>query len=125
MTLHRRQAIAATAADVRAAYFFGGAVQNVPVDWHVFAAPYQLEPAGLERYNFTLQEDPWRCIECTWLPQQPPTPIMTGTATTDAQGALRVAIPADLRWNDGRPITTSVRLTENRGLEAVAMTVMR
>ncbi|HSH82224.1 MAG TPA: alpha-2-macroglobulin family protein, partial [Herpetosiphonaceae bacterium] len=36
---------------------------------------------------------------------------MTGTATTDAQGTINIGLPADLRWNDGEVITSSVRLT--------------
>ncbi|CAA9298965.1 MAG: FIG01020654: hypothetical protein, partial [uncultured Chloroflexia bacterium] len=47
---------------------------------------------------------------CWWQPLPPPTPILTGTGTTDAQGKIAIPIGANLRWNDGQPITTSVRL---------------
>ena len=98
-------------ADVQVQYFFGGSVAGVPVEWHVLAEQYRFEPRGLERYTFSSENDPWRCFDCWWQPSQPPTPIMTGTATTDVQGRIGIGIPGELRWNDGQAITTSVRLT--------------
>ena len=98
-------------ADVQVRYFFGGSVAGVPVEWNVLAEPYHFEPFGLERYTFTDEDDPWRCFDCWWQPPEPPAPIMSGRATTDAQGNVSIAIPAALQWSDGKPITTSVRLT--------------
>ncbi|HSH83527.1 MAG TPA: Ig-like domain-containing protein, partial [Herpetosiphonaceae bacterium] len=101
----------ASQADVEVEYFFGGAVAGVAVEWHVLAENYRFEPPGLEGYTFSSGDDPWGCFDCWWQPPQPPTPIMTGTATTDAQGTINIGLPADLRWNDGEVITSSVRLT--------------
>jgi alpha-2-macroglobulin len=103
-----RGSAAQATAEVR--YFFGGPVANVKADWHVLATPYRFEPAGLERYTFTDDDDPWLCFDCWWQPAPQPTPILTGTAMTDARGTVAIPIPATLRWNDGQPITSSVRL---------------
>ncbi len=97
-------------AQTQVRYFFGGPVVDVPVEWHVLAEPYRFEPAGFERYTFTNNDDPWQCFYCWWRPLPPPTPILTGTAKTDAQGNITIPVGANLRWNDGQTITTSVRL---------------
>lgn len=101
----------ASRANVEARYFFGGPVPNAPVRWNVLAERYRFAPAGFERYTFTSEPNPWICIECWWQPQPSPTPILTGTTTTGAQGKFAIPLPADLRWGDGKPITSSVRLT--------------
>lgn len=102
---------AASSAAVEARYFFGAPLAGAALRWNVLAEPYRFAPSGLERYSFADDDQPWRCIECWSQPQRPPTPIMTGTTTADTSGKINIAIPADLRWGDGKPITQSVTLT--------------
>lgn len=99
---------ATTPVDVR--YFFGGPVAGVPVQWNVLAEPYHFSPSGLEHYTFSSGDDPWLCFDCWWMPAVPPRPILSGTATTGADGRISIALPGELQWDDGAPITTTVRL---------------
>jgi alpha-2-macroglobulin len=92
-------------------YFFGGPVASVPVQWNVLAEPYRFAPDWAGRYQFNDSDDPWRCWDCWWIPRTPPQPILSGSGTTDAQGKLMIAIPADLKDSQGVPITGSLKLT--------------
>nr|MBA3469605.1 alpha-2-macroglobulin [Herpetosiphonaceae bacterium] len=49
--------------------------------------------------------------ECWWQPSVPPTPLLSGSGTTNAQGQLVIDLPADLLDGDGQPITRSLKLT--------------
>jgi uncharacterized protein YfaS (alpha-2-macroglobulin family) len=101
-----------TQATVEVRYFFGGPVANAPVEWHVMADQgYRFAPDQFGRYTFTDTDDPWVCFDCWWYSGPGPTVILSGSGTTDAEGRLTIAIPANLRWADGEPITQSVRLT--------------
>ncbi|MBC8160839.1 MAG: Ig-like domain-containing protein, partial [Roseiflexaceae bacterium] len=84
-----------TNASVAVAYLFGGPVANAPVTWNVLAEPYRFAPEWAGRYTFGQQNASWRCWECWWQPPEPAMPILNGTGTTDAQGQLALAIPAD------------------------------
>jgi uncharacterized protein YfaS (alpha-2-macroglobulin family) len=101
----------ATNATAEVTYFFGGPVANAPVQWNVLAETYRFAPEWAGRYQFNDSDDPWRCWDCWWFPAPPPQPILSGSGTTDAQGKLVIAIPADLKDSNGTPITGSVRLT--------------
>ncbi|MEO7910277.1 MAG: MG2 domain-containing protein, partial [Roseiflexaceae bacterium] len=92
-------------------YFFGGPVASVPVQWNVLAEPYRFAPDWAGRYQFNDSDDPWRCWDCWWMPATPPQPILSGSGTSDAQGKLTIAIPADLKDSQGVPITGSLKLT--------------
>ncbi|MEN9934619.1 MAG: hypothetical protein RLZZ387_1198 [Chloroflexota bacterium] len=98
-------------ATAEVSYFFGGPAAGLPVQWAAVAEPYRFAPPWGERYQWSDSDDPWICIECWWRPAPPPQPIATGSGTTDAQGRLDIALPADLRDAQGNPITDSVRLT--------------
>jgi alpha-2-macroglobulin len=100
-----------TSATAEVSYFFGGPVANVPVQWNVLAETYRFAPEWAGRYQFSNSDDPWRCWDCWWLPNVPPQPILSGSGTTDAQGRLRIDIPAALKDTQGVPITDSVKLT--------------
>lgn len=97
-------------AEAAVSYFFGGPVADVPVDWNVLVETHRFSPAGLERYSFDNSDDPWICFYCWWEPSAPPTPLLSGSGMTDAQGRLAIDLPADLRNIDGTPITGSLRL---------------
>ncbi|MBA3470184.1 MAG: Ig-like domain-containing protein, partial [Herpetosiphonaceae bacterium] len=86
----------ASSATVSASYFFGGPVANVPVQWNVLAEDYSFSPDWAGRYQFSASDDPWRCWECWWQPSVPPTPLLSGSGTTNAQGQLVIDLPADL-----------------------------
>ncbi|HYF63374.1 MAG TPA: MG2 domain-containing protein, partial [Herpetosiphonaceae bacterium] len=98
-------------ATVEAAYFFGGPVASVPIQWNVLAEDYQFSPDWAGRYQFSASDDPWRCWECWWMPPATPDPILSGSGVTDAQGRLSIELPAGLTDSSGAPITRSVRLT--------------
>ncbi|HWQ13381.1 MAG TPA: Ig-like domain-containing protein [Roseiflexaceae bacterium] len=104
-------------ATVEVSYFFGGPATGVPVQWAAMAEPYRFAPAWGARYQWSDADDPWICWDCWWRPQPPPVPLATGSGTTDAQGRLTIALPAELRNTQGTPLSGSVRLT----IEATAM----
>ena len=101
----------ATSATAEVTYFFGGPVANAPVTWNVLAETYRFAPEWAGRYQFNDNDDPWRCFDCWWFPSAPPQPILSGSGTTDAQGKLTIAVPADLKDTQGQPITGSLRLS--------------
>jgi len=96
---------------VRAGYFFGAPAANLPVEWRVLAEPYIPSPDWAGRYTFGESDGPWVCRFCWWIPSPPPQAILSGTATTDAQGLAIISLPGDLRDTQGNVITRSVRLT--------------
>ncbi len=77
-------------------YFFGGPVAGVPVAWSVFSEPYRFSPLQLERYTFTDSEDPWICRSCWWRDPQPPTSVLEGRATSNADGTVRIELPPSI-----------------------------
>jgi hypothetical protein len=101
----------ATTADVAVNYFFGGPAAGIPVQWNILSAPYTFAPDWGGRFRFGDTDDPWLCFYCWWRPQPEPQPILSGSGTTDAQGRLAIALPAELRDPQGNVITSSVRLT--------------
>jgi uncharacterized protein YfaS (alpha-2-macroglobulin family) len=102
----------ATSAMVDVTYFFGGGVANRPVQWNVLAENYDFQPPWGGNYNWRDYDDPWICFSCWWYSRYapPPEPILSGSGTTDQNGALTIALPGDLTQN-GEPISQSVRLT--------------
>lgn len=78
-------------ASIDVSYFFGGPVANVPVQWNVLAEPYHFQPSALSRYSFGNSSDPWICFDCWWQPVAPPTPLVSGSGTTDVQGQLTIS----------------------------------
>jgi uncharacterized protein YfaS (alpha-2-macroglobulin family) len=102
---------APTEATVRAAYFFGAPAANLPVQWNVLAEPFTPAPDWAGRYTFDESGDVWVCRFCWWIPAPPPQPILSGSATTDAQGQAIISLPGELRDPEGNVITRSARLT--------------
>ncbi|MGH9201387.1 MAG: MG2 domain-containing protein, partial [Vicinamibacterales bacterium] len=101
----------ATQATAEVKYFFGGGLANTAVNWNVLAETYTFQPPWGGPYSFRDADDPWICFDCWWYtPYSVPEPILSGSGTTDAQGKLTIAIPADLQWSTGEPITGSVKL---------------
>jgi len=101
-----------TSVTVEARYFFGAPLADAPVEWNLLAETYRFQPPWGGRYRFSDPDDPWVCFDCWWWREPPvPEPILSGQGRTDAQGRLVIPLPEALRWPDGRPITTSVRLT--------------
>jgi uncharacterized protein YfaS (alpha-2-macroglobulin family) len=96
---------------VRAAYFFGAPAANLPVQWNALAEPFSPAPDWAGRYTFDESGDLWICRFCWWIPTPPPQPILSGSATTDAQGQTIISLPGELRDTEGNVITRSVRLT--------------
>ncbi len=96
---------------VRAGYFFGAPAANLPVQWNVLAEPFSPAPDWASRYTFDESGDVWICRFCWWIPAPPPQPILSGSATTDAQGQAIISLPGELRDTEGNVITRSVRLT--------------
>ncbi|MDD5219377.1 MAG: alpha-2-macroglobulin family protein, partial [Candidatus Bipolaricaulis sp.] len=86
-----------------ATYFFGAPVTDVAVEWSVLSSPYEFSPAQLERYTFSDTDDPWRCLGCWWWSPAPVVPILEGSGRTDAAGALRVELPADIASRSDDP----------------------
>ena len=85
-----------TTATVNVSYFFGGAVANVPVEWHVLSEPYVYRSEQFGRYSFADTDDPWVCFDCWWRPSAPPTPILNGRGTTDVRGQLVIDLPGNI-----------------------------
>ena len=100
-----------TETTVRAGYFFGAPAANLPVQWNVLAEPFTPVPDWAGRYTFGEYGDLWLCRFCWWVPSPPPQPILSGSATTDAQGEVVISLPGELRDSEGNVITRSVRLT--------------
>jgi uncharacterized protein YfaS (alpha-2-macroglobulin family) len=100
-----------TDATVRAGYFFGAPAANLPVQWNVLAEPFAPAPDWAGRYTFGEYGDLWICRFCWWVQLPPPQPILSGSATTDAQGEAIISLPGELRDSEGNVITRSVRLT--------------
>ncbi|HEX5692371.1 MAG TPA: MG2 domain-containing protein, partial [Roseiflexaceae bacterium] len=100
----------ASSATAEVTYFFGGPVANAAITWNVLAKSYAFAPDWAGRYQFGDNNDPWRCWECLSIPLVQPQPILSGSAATDAQGKLTIALPADLKGSQGQPITGSLRL---------------
>jgi hypothetical protein len=48
-------------ATVAVRYFFGGPVQDVPVEWNVLGETYTFAPPQFGRYSFSDTDDPWVC----------------------------------------------------------------
>ncbi|MFQ3683935.1 Ig-like domain-containing protein [Roseiflexus sp.] len=96
---------------VRAGYFFGAPAANLPVQWNVLAEPFVPAPDWAGRYTFGEYDDLWVCRFCWWRPAPPPQTILSGSATTDAQGQAIISLPTELRDTEGNVITRSVRLT--------------
>jgi hypothetical protein len=101
---------------VEVSYFFGGGVAQAPVRWNLLAERYVFRPPWGGGYTFSETDDPWQCLDCWWRPQSPPTPILSGRGSTDIAGRLRIAIPAELVDQTGKPIQRSTRFI----LEATA-----
>jgi hypothetical protein len=102
-------------AEAQLAYFFGGPVAKVPIEWRLLVEPYSFSVPGLERFSFGDRDDPWACL-CWWRPAPEPVPSLSGSGTTDARGRLLIELPPDLKDAFGEPISGSLRLT----LEATA-----
>ncbi len=100
-----------TEATVRAGYFFGAPAANLPVQWNVLAESFAPAPEWASRYTFEELDDLWLCRFCWWHTPPPPQLILSGNATTDAQGQAIISLPDELRDSEGNVITRSVRLT--------------
>ena len=98
------------AATVQVRYFFGGPVQDVPVEWNILGETYNLEPPQFGRYTFADTNDPWLCRYCWWRPAPPPTVLLNGVGRTDAEGNLLIELPAEWMGDNGQPITSSLKL---------------
>ncbi|MEA3309224.1 MAG: Ig-like domain-containing protein [Chloroflexota bacterium] len=81
---------------ITAAYYFGGPLSDVPVQWNVLAERHTFEPPWGGRYSFSDVTDPYICYRCWWW--QPPTPrepILSGSGRTDAEGNLQISLSSD------------------------------
>jgi len=100
---------------VHAEYFFGAPVADVAVDWHVLSDAYRFAPDAFGRYSFDDVDDPWICWSCWWIPPAPPTSVLDGSGSTDADGDLLVDLPADVAGlssdPDADPVAGSRLLT--------------
>ncbi|MDD5646786.1 MAG: Ig-like domain-containing protein, partial [Candidatus Bipolaricaulis sp.] len=103
-----------------ATYFFGAPVTDVAVEWSVLSSPYEFSPAQLERYTFSDTDDPWRCLGCWWWSPAPVVPILEGSGRTDAAGALRVELPADIASRSDDPEDAPITGSRILVLEATA-----
>ena len=100
--------------DVR--YFFGGPVQDVPVEWNILGETYTFEPPQFGRYSFSDTDDPWICRYCWWRPTPPPAVLLSGSGRTTADGQLAIDLPGEWKDEGGQPITHSLKLV----VEAIA-----
>ena len=85
-----------TQADVQVRYFFGGPVADANVTWNVLSAPYRFEPAQFGRYDFTDEDDPWVCRWCWWWEPPALEVVLSGSATTGADGHLAILLPTEV-----------------------------
>ncbi|MEE8392164.1 MAG: Ig-like domain-containing protein, partial [Anaerolineae bacterium] len=90
-----------TNADVEVRYFFGGPVAGASVEWNVLSAPYRFEgrpSVGFQfgRYDFSDEDSPWICRWCWWHEPPPPTVMLSGSGTTDADGRLTIHLPTEV-----------------------------
>jgi len=100
---------------VRAEYFFGAAVADVPVEWHVVSEDYHFAPSAFGRYSFDDVDDPWTCWSCWWILPSPPLSVLDGSGTTDTDGHLLIELPSDIASlspdPDAEPLVGSRTLT--------------
>ncbi len=107
-------------ATARATYFFGAPVADVPVEWRVVSSAYVFSPPQLERYTFSDVDDPWICLGCWWQTPAPVVPILEGSGRTDAAGALRIDLPADIASRSDNPEDPPVTDSRTLVVEATA-----
>ena len=87
-----------TTATVEARYFFGGAATDLPVQWTIYALPYQLDVPGpyyafSDAANFFYRSS----LPFDFVPQEGPGQfIISGEGTTDGDGRFTIDLPADL-----------------------------
>jgi uncharacterized protein YfaS (alpha-2-macroglobulin family) len=101
--------------DVRteATYFFGGAVDDAPVEWSVLANPFSMRVKGYEQYSFS-DYDYWKQA----VYKQPLR--TTGTAKTGLDGVASYKVAAALAEGEGaQQFTLSATVTDENA-QAVA-----
>ncbi len=80
-------------ATIAAAYYFGGPLANTAVQWNVLAETYRFSVPWGGRYSFDDVDDPFSCRGCWWwTPPSSPEPILSGSGTTDGNGALALTL---------------------------------
>ncbi|HDQ71493.1 MAG TPA: alpha-2-macroglobulin [Chloroflexi bacterium] len=82
------------AVDVR--YFFGGPVADAEIEWRLLTSPYTFQPDQFGRYDFSEDDDPWRCRWCWWWETPSPDVLLSGSGTTNDEGRLTVALPTEV-----------------------------
>ncbi len=87
-------------AAVQASYFFGAPVAGARVEWRVLSEAYTFSPSAFGQYSFSDIDDPWVCLGCWWQQPAPPTPVLEGSGSTDATGALLIDLPEDIASRD-------------------------
>ncbi len=80
-------------ATIAAKYFFGGGLADTSVNWNVLEERYSFSVPWGGRYSFDDVDDPYSCFHCWWWnPPAPPSPILSGSGTTDSAGNLTIEL---------------------------------
>ncbi|HEX6287905.1 MAG TPA: Ig-like domain-containing protein [Herpetosiphonaceae bacterium] len=103
--------------DVTARYFASGAVANAPVRWRLQATPLFFTSQTAPNYLFENFDDAYESYR--WFDGERPFNgelVSEGKGTTDAQGRLKLSLPAELgKNNHSRRLTLSVEITDVDG----------
>jgi hypothetical protein len=105
-------------AEVAARYFSSGPVANAPVRWRLQGAPLFFSSEAAPNYRFEDFDDAYEAYR--WFDgERGPRGgelVSEGTAKTDAQGKLKLSLPASLsKTNHSRTLTLSVEVTDVDG----------
>ena len=101
------------AAEVRASFFFGGAVRNQDITWAVLSSATPIRVTGYERYSFSAYDRYW------WAEVDRPLRAQGGSRT-DSTGTARVGIAAALNSGEGTQEFTISATVTDANAQAVA-----
>lgn len=99
--------------EVDSSFFFGGAVNNVPVEWSVLTDDYYFNYAGQGSYSFEDFDEDAGPREYN---SQYGNSIAAGKGTTDANGKFVIEVPADLgKSKQSQVYVIEARVTDEAG----------
>lgn len=104
-------------ATVTARYFAGGVLANAPVHWRLLATPLYFSSDSAPGYQFEDLDDAYASYR--WFESGPNSgseQVAEGNGTTDAQGQIKLDLPAELgKDSHSRMLTLDVEITDVDG----------